>query len=191
MPLVRESHRQLLAYDLWQAPTSASFGEILHAMHPRIGRPPHHLLQNANIARLGFEQTVVSRLGSLSRLYLTTSICQQRDSIHCNLSTQSRLKRQRKCSNWASKRVIPPCQRSFNSGRANRDANSTSDSMGRKDLPSAQEGRRSQLAKRLSHLMDNMQTNVFIAGQRLNDLTGYTGIEALKKEIEDQGLLDS
>jgi len=34
--------------------------------------------------------------------------------------------------------------------------------------------------------MDNLQSNIFIAGQRLNDLTGYSGIEALKKEIEDQ-----
>lgn len=32
--------------------------------------------------------------------------------------------------------------------------------------------------------MDNFQTHVFTASQRLNDLTGYSGIEALKKEIE-------
>ncbi|KAG7004915.1 hypothetical protein G7Y79_00022g051360 [Physcia stellaris] len=31
-----------------------------------------------------------------------------------------------------------------------------------------------------------MQSNIFIAGQRLNDLTGYSGIEALKKDIENQ-----
>ena len=57
----------------------------------------------------------------------------------------------------------------------------------RTDLPSQEEGRRSQVAKRFSHLMDNVQSNIFIAGQRLNDLTGYSGIEALKKEIEEQG----
>lgn len=34
--------------------------------------------------------------------------------------------------------------------------------------------------------MDNLQSNIFIAGQRLNDLTGYSGIEALKKDIEQQ-----
>ncbi|MCJ1463489.1 sensitivity to high expression protein she9 [Pseudocyphellaria aurata] len=34
--------------------------------------------------------------------------------------------------------------------------------------------------------MDHLQSNIFIAGQRLNDLTGYSGIEALKKEIEEQ-----
>ncbi|KAG8527561.1 uncharacterized protein KY384_007713 [Bacidia gigantensis] len=56
----------------------------------------------------------------------------------------------------------------------------------REDLPSTQEGRRSRLSKRVSHLMDNVQANVFIAGQRLNDLTGYSGIEALKREIECQ-----
>jgi sensitive to high expression protein 9 len=31
--------------------------------------------------------------------------------------------------------------------------------------------------------MDNLQGNIFIASQRLNDLTGYSGIEALKSRI--------
>lgn len=57
----------------------------------------------------------------------------------------------------------------------------------RTDLPSHEEGRRSQASKRFSHVMDHLQSNIFIAGQRLNDLTGYSGIEALKKEIEEQG----
>ena len=34
--------------------------------------------------------------------------------------------------------------------------------------------------------MDHLQSNAFLAGQRLNDLTGYTGIEALKHSIEQQ-----
>jgi sensitive to high expression protein 9 len=51
------------------------------------------------------------------------------------------------------------------------------------DLPSAEEGRRSQVGKRFSHLMDNLQGNIFIASQRINDLTGYSGIEALKSRI--------
>ena len=58
-------------------------------------------------------------------------------------------------------------------------------------LPSHEEGRRSHISKRFSHLMDNMQTNIFFAGQRLNDLTGYSGIEILKKEIEEQGIFSS
>ena len=61
----------------------------------------------------------------------------------------------------------------------------------RDDLPSRREGRRSLLSKRFSHLMDNFQANVFIAGQRLNDLTGYSGIEALKQDIELHGGLAS
>jgi sensitive to high expression protein 9 len=52
-----------------------------------------------------------------------------------------------------------------------------------KNLPSAEEGRRSAASKRFSHLMDNLQGNIFIASQRLNDLTGYSGIEALKARI--------
>jgi sensitive to high expression protein 9 len=34
--------------------------------------------------------------------------------------------------------------------------------------------------------MDNMQSNIFHASQRLNDLTGYSGIEALKASIAAQ-----
>ena len=59
----------------------------------------------------------------------------------------------------------------------------------RKALPSQEESQRSNVARRFSHVMDNVQSNIFIAGQRLNDLTGYSGIEALKKEIEEQGMV--
>lgn len=54
-------------------------------------------------------------------------------------------------------------------------------------LPSYLENRRSKLSKQFTNMMDNIQSNVFVAGQRLNDLTGYSGIEALKNEIHSQG----
>ncbi|KAL5343001.1 Mdm33 family-domain-containing protein [Aspergillus crustosus] len=53
-------------------------------------------------------------------------------------------------------------------------------------LPSYLENRRSQLSKQFTTMMDNLQSNVFVAGQRLNDLTGYTSIEALKRSIQEQ-----
>ncbi|KAL4909491.1 Mdm33 family-domain-containing protein [Aspergillus multicolor] len=53
-------------------------------------------------------------------------------------------------------------------------------------LPSYIEDRRSQLSKQFTELMDNLQSNVFVAGQRLNDLTGYSSIEALKRSIQEQ-----
>jgi sensitive to high expression protein 9 len=52
-----------------------------------------------------------------------------------------------------------------------------------KDLPSAAADRRSAMGKRFSNVMDQLQGNIFIASQRLNDLTGYSGIEALKVRI--------
>lgn len=55
-------------------------------------------------------------------------------------------------------------------------------------LPSYLENRRSRYSKQFTEMMDNLQSNVFVAGQRLNDLTGYSSIEALKKEIESQGM---
>ncbi|PWY79289.1 hypothetical protein BO70DRAFT_397397 [Aspergillus heteromorphus CBS 117.55] len=53
-------------------------------------------------------------------------------------------------------------------------------------LPSYLENRRSQFSKQFSTMMDNLQSNVFVAGQRLNDFTGYSGIELLKKDIHVQ-----
>ena len=78
--------------------------------------------------------------------------------------------------------VFPTIQRRRQSERSDDRVNIIRD-----DLPSRKEGRRSDVAKRFSHLMDHVQSNIFIAGQRLNDLTGYSGIEALKKDIESQG----
>lgn len=71
--------------------------------------------------------------------------------------------------------------------RALSTGNSDAGEKPRSDLPSQEEGRRSHISKRFSHVMDHLQSNIFIAGQRLNDLTGYSGIEALKKDIEQQG----
>ncbi|CAG8971607.1 hypothetical protein HYALB_00008000 [Hymenoscyphus albidus] len=53
------------------------------------------------------------------------------------------------------------------------------------DLPSAEDNRRSDVTKRFSHVMDHLQGNIFIASQRINDLTGYSGIEALKVRITE------
>lgn len=39
--------------------------------------------------------------------------------------------------------------------------------------------------------MDNIQSNIFTASRRLNDLTGYTGIERLKNSIDEQESLVS
>lgn len=73
---------------------------------------------------------------------------------------------------------------SSSSSNAGKEPNNNRDS-----LPSEDEGQRSNLSKKFSHLMDNVQSNIFFAGQRLNDLTGYSGIEALKRDIEEQGQL--
>ncbi|KAJ5855623.1 uncharacterized protein N7529_009567 [Penicillium soppii] len=53
-------------------------------------------------------------------------------------------------------------------------------------LPSYLESRRSKWSKQFDTIMDNLQSNVFVAGQRLNDLTGYSSIEALKNDIQFQ-----
>ena len=73
-------------------------------------------------------------------------------------------------------------------GDAKNDAASTVE---RPELPSSSERRRTQLSKHFSHVMDHLQTNIFTASQRLNDLTGYSGIEALKESIAKQEALVS
>ena len=39
--------------------------------------------------------------------------------------------------------------------------------------------------------MNHIQSNIFIAEQRFNDLTKYSGIETLKKNIETQSQCES
>ncbi len=81
----------------------------------------------------------------------------------------------------------PRTRKAWLSTSAKRTVNDDATQKPRNDLPSQEEGRRSQASKKFSHVMDHLQSNIFIAGQRLNDLTGYSGIEALKKDIGEQG----
>ncbi|KAK9483741.1 Mdm33 family-domain-containing protein [Lipomyces starkeyi] len=54
------------------------------------------------------------------------------------------------------------------------------------NLPSKLEARRSQLSKTLSQKLDLLQATLFTAGKTLNNLTGYSEIELLRKAIEKQ-----
>lgn len=56
-----------------------------------------------------------------------------------------------------------------------------------KNLPSEEESKRSALSKWMVENLDKLQTTIFTAGQTLNDFTGYSSIEKLKRSIEDQG----
>ncbi|KAF8461407.1 Mdm33 family-domain-containing protein, partial [Kalaharituber pfeilii] len=53
-------------------------------------------------------------------------------------------------------------------------------------LPSQKESRRTELSKRFSAAMNNVQGALFVAGRRLNEITGYSGIEQMKRAIEAQ-----
>ncbi|OAA48451.1 mitochondrial inner membrane protein [Metarhizium rileyi] len=50
------------------------------------------------------------------------------------------------------------------------------------ELPSVTDSRRSDLNQKFSHAMDNLQARVLTASQTLNDITGYSSIEGIKKE---------
>ncbi|GFP57791.1 hypothetical protein ACSS6W_007368 [Trichoderma asperelloides] len=52
------------------------------------------------------------------------------------------------------------------------------------ELPSISEERRSALNKKFSDIMDNMQSRVLNASQKLNEITGYTSIETIKLDNE-------
>lgn len=51
-----------------------------------------------------------------------------------------------------------------------------------RDLPSSKENRRSNVNRNFSHIMDTVQSRVVNASQTLNDLTGYSDIEAIKEQ---------
>ncbi|KAK5078247.1 sensitivity to high expression protein she9 [Lithohypha guttulata] len=56
----------------------------------------------------------------------------------------------------------------------------------RDQLPSQIAAGYSHLRGRFVDFMDNFQTHIFTASKRLNDLTGYSSIEQLKRDIEAQ-----
>lgn len=53
-------------------------------------------------------------------------------------------------------------------------------------LPSQLANKYSRIRHDFNSFMDNFQTHIFTASKRLNDLTGYSSIERLKRDIEDQ-----
>ncbi|QRG39335.1 hypothetical protein FDK38_003772 [Candidozyma auris] len=57
--------------------------------------------------------------------------------------------------------------------------------LGIKNLPSEKEKLRSAFSKRLEVHMENLQETIFRATRALNDVTGYSGIEKLKKSVEN------
>jgi len=58
-------------------------------------------------------------------------------------------------------------------------------------LPSTIESKRIEISKRISAAMNDLQRTLFVAGKRLNEATGYAGIEQMKKAIEAQGTFPS
>lgn len=57
--------------------------------------------------------------------------------------------------------------------------------LGIKNLPSEKEKLRSAFSKKLEVHMENLQETIFRATRALNDVTGYLGIEKLKKLVEN------
>ncbi|EYE95743.1 putative mitochondrion biogenesis protein (She9) [Aspergillus ruber CBS 135680] len=104
------------------------------------------------------------------------------NDVHANLNTESQ---QRDLfASGVSAENAQHAQRQGLDGKKDKDIESGNGKGG--GLPSYLENRRSRYSKQFTEMMDNLQSNVFVAGQRLNDLTGYSSIEALKKEIETQ-----
>ena len=147
-------------------------------MWPMLGRATASTPQN--IFRRGPRDVLKER--SNSKLW----VCQR-----CYHSDQRTLNPEREvgtAQRYHRRRIrVPNVSPSICYSRTLSTGSSNAEDKARSDLPSQEEGRRSHMSKRFSHLMDNVQSNIFIAGQRLNDLTGYSGIETLKKDIEQQG----
>ncbi|KAF3224201.1 sensitivity to high expression protein she9 [Orbilia oligospora] len=82
----------------------------------------------------------------------------------------------------AAKSFKPPITavRQFTTTPSRNEANTQS------ELPSEKESKRLTIVKNLTSRLDHLQAAIFTAGQKINDLTGYSGIETLKKDIELQ-----
>ncbi|KAI1089605.1 Mdm33 family-domain-containing protein [Rostrohypoxylon terebratum] len=77
----------------------------------------------------------------------------------------------------------PPDSSTASASTSTSTSTSTSSPPPNPDLPSTQNSRRSHINQQLSAFMDRAQTTLFAASQRINDLTGYSGIEVLKQQI--------
>lgn len=116
---------------------------------------------------------------AVSRSYHFSS----RPSIHPSICVQCKIRSQIRRYADSSKPTTPISSQPFPESDSSRPIPAVEE--GSTDLPSAEENRRSDVTKRFSHLMDHLQGNIFIASQRINDLTGYSGIEALKSRITE------
>jgi sensitive to high expression protein 9 len=63
-----------------------------------------------------------------------------------------------------------------------RDSSQEPESPEKHELPSTTDSRRSIVDKKFAKLMDDVQAKLVNASQTLNDITGYTGIEAIKAQ---------
>lgn len=123
-------------------------------------------------AALSSPATFAQQLRPRPRLYKPQSIICLRCSVHSfrYLSTAP-----------PPKQDGPEDQSSPNpSGQPQNDPSPSPLSPPEPELPSHAEDRRSHLSARFSTFMDNLQTRALHATQTINDLTGYTAIEAIK-----------
>lgn len=91
----------------------------------------------------------------------------------------------RSYSRWAQTGVrISPVFLRFNHIETSK--NATVNTSQKHPLPSESEAQRSNAAKWLDTKMDKLQLTMFVAGQKINDVTGYSAIEGLKKDINAQ-----
>jgi sensitive to high expression protein 9, mitochondrial len=104
-----------------------------------------------------------------------TSICPS-----CRLQARIRLYSSAK----SSKSQLLPSNHQNEPPSAAKPTEPAADPTSQAELPSASESRRSPLLRSLSNTMDALQGRVLVASQRLNDLTGYTAIEAIKARNE-------
>uniref|UniRef100_A0A8H7N3P0 Sensitive to high expression protein 9, mitochondrial n=1 Tax=Bionectria ochroleuca TaxID=29856 RepID=A0A8H7N3P0_BIOOC len=77
---------------------------------------------------------------------------------------------------------IPPEEHSQPVDKLSRITDHLSSTREHRDLPSALEKRRSEMNQKFSEIMDNVQSRVLTASKTLNEMTGYTSIEAIKAD---------
>jgi sensitive to high expression protein 9 len=156
----------LICRDLRNGPLSSVRTSI--AMHPVL----RHTLRPI------FDSSIVLKAPRPSRQLSASSPIRASTCLQCQFRSQ---RRHYADDTKPKSFTTPPDTSLSNSNNGQHSPSSTEP-----ELPSASDSRRSAASKRLSHLMDNMQSNIFHASQRLNDLTGYSGIEALKASIAAQ-----
>ncbi|KAI1853342.1 hypothetical protein JX266_002048 [Neoarthrinium moseri] len=181
-PLFRAGSRLLLEH--WQngLATTASSGRLAAAFGPRPASRPPSICLSCSFT-LGRQLRFSSTNTPPPEPPQPPPRKDEPKPEHVSASSSSESAATTEAESSPSETTQPPPPQSPSSPPPSNASQTSNPITSNPSLPSHTESRRSQLSTRFTEFMDRAQSSLFVASQRINDLTGYSGIESLKAQI--------